>query len=157
MGDREQKSTQAIRRTSGEDPDFSSLVPMLNAELEVFDGEDHAFYQQYNGSEGLNHVVVIYMNNSPIACGALKKLDAATAEIKRMFVLPDHRRTGKSRQILEELERWAVELGFKRCILETGKIQTAAVGLYQSAGYHEIPNYGPYVGMSKSVCFAKEI
>ncbi len=57
--------------------------------------------------------------------------------------------------MLGELERWAQQLGYQRCVLETGKKQPEAIALYTRRGYHLIPNYGQYVGVESSVCFEK--
>ena len=37
-----------IQRTSSENPDFKKLVELLDADLAIRDGEDHAFYAQFN-------------------------------------------------------------------------------------------------------------
>ena len=90
-------------------------------------------------------------------CGALLDLGDGTAEIKRMFVRPDHRRLGLSRRLLEELEREALRRGFDRVRLETGERQPEAMGLYRSAGYEEIEKYGPYRDAPLSRCFERRL
>ena len=72
-----------------------------------------------------------------------------------MFVPFEHRGRGIAKEIIKELESWAVELSFKRCILETGLKQPEAIALYTKSGYNSIPNYGQYQGMYNSVCFEK--
>jgi GNAT superfamily N-acetyltransferase len=74
-----------------------------------------------------------------------------------MYVLPEQRGKGIAHQILNELEKWAKELGYADCILETGKKQIEAIGLYQKAGYLIIRNYGQYQGVEYSVCMQKSI
>lgn len=74
-----------------------------------------------------------------------------------MFVLPKHRGKGIALQVLNELENWAKELDFNFCVLETGKKQVEAIGLYQKAGYQTIPNYVQNIGMENSICMQKEI
>ena len=64
-------------------------------------------------------------------------------------------RSGIATQILTELEKWATELSFKKCVLETGKKQPEAIALYIKNGYKIIPNYGQYEGVENSVCFEK--
>lgn len=59
--------------------------------------------------------------------------------------------------ILAELEGWAAELSFRKCILETGKKQPEAIELYKSNEYQLIANYGQYIGVENSVCFEKKI
>jgi GNAT superfamily N-acetyltransferase len=76
-----------------------------------------------------------------IACGGLRRLDPETAEIKRMYVRPEHRRRGHARGLLAALERKAEELGYARVRLDTGPLQPEAAALYASADYHAIDPY----------------
>jgi putative acetyltransferase len=69
--------------------------------------------------------------------------------------LPDNRGKGIAAQILNELEKWAKELNYKKCVLETGHKQPEAIALYKKNGYKQIPNYGQYIGIENSVCFEK--
>ena len=72
-----------------------------------------------------------------------------------MFIHSNFRGKGLSKIILRELENWAKELGFSRLVLETGKKQPEAIGLYENAGFKKINNYGQYVDFPNSVCFEK--
>lgn len=137
--------------------DFKNLVDELNAYLKVVDGEEHAFYNQYNGIENLNHVVVAYLDNEPVACGAFKKFNSSSVEIKRMYTKPETRKHGVASQVLRGLEDWAFQEGFKQVILETGKRQLEAVRFYQKNQYIPMPNFGPYTEVENSVCFKKEL
>jgi GNAT superfamily N-acetyltransferase len=101
--------------------------------------------------------LVARIGNRPVACGAVRELDAATGEIKRMFVRPEHRGQGVARAILAALEVRAVELGYSTLRIETGSRQPEAVGLYTSAGYVAIPPFGKYVGNPYSHCFEKRL
>lgn len=103
----------------------------LDKELVIRDGELHSFYHQYNSLKVLDHVVVAYYNERAIACGALKKYHENSVEIKRMFVLESERGKGIASTILSELESWAKELKYERCILETGINQPEAINLYK--------------------------
>jgi putative acetyltransferase len=144
-------------RTNSENPEFISLVKLLDAELAIVDGKDHSFYSQFNKIDKIKHVVVAYENKKPAGCGAIKEYDTKTMEVKRMYVPPERRKKGIASKILNELEIWATELFFTRCILETGKRQPEAIGLYKKSGYKLIPNYGQYAGVENSVCFVKEL
>jgi putative acetyltransferase len=146
-----------IKRTNSEDPDFKCLVRLLDAELAIADGEDHAFYSQFNKIDKIKYVVMTYENGIPTGCGAIKEFGKNTMEVKRMFVSADKRNKGFATRILTELEKWAGELSCTKCILETGKRQPDAIGLYKKNGYKSIPNYGQYVGVENSVCFEKEL
>ncbi|TVT41214.1 GNAT family N-acetyltransferase [Hymenobacter setariae] len=144
-------------RTTSENPDFRALVQLLDQDLAARDGAEHSFYAQYNTIAQLNHVVVAYLGSEPVGCGAFKPYAADAVEVKRMFVQPAHRGQGVAQAVLAELEKWAGELGYTSCVLETGKRQPEAIGLYERVGYGRIPNYGQYVGIENSVCMQKTI
>ena len=144
-------------RTNSEDKDFISLVKYLNDYLKIVDGDDHAFYNQYNNIDVLKHVVVAYKNKIPIGCGAFKALDKNAVEVKRMYTKTGYRGGGVASKILVELEKWSKELSFKACILETGKRQKEAVSFYKKMNYNIIPNYGQYKNIANSLCFKKEL
>lgn len=146
-----------FHRTDSDNPDFQSLVTLLDQDLKIRDGDDHAFYNQFNKIVNIRHAVVCYDENIPVACGAFKEYDEQTVEIKRMFVLPQYRGRGFARRVLNELETWAKELNYHTCILETGKKQPEAIALYQKAGYGIIKNYGQYENVENSVCMKKSL
>jgi putative acetyltransferase len=146
-----------LARTTGGDPAFQRLVPLLDAELAALDGAAHGFYDQFNGSTALAHAVVGALAGEPIAIGALRPLGPGLVELKRMFVRAEHRGRGHARAVLAELEAWALELGATHARLETGVRQVDAIALYRGAGYAPIANYGPYVGVAASVCFERAL
>ncbi|MNK30628.1 putative N-acetyltransferase YsnE [compost metagenome] len=147
----------SIKRTNSANPDFIELVKHLDLELAKIDGDEHSFYAQYNKVDKIKHVVLIYDEDKPIACGAIKELSPAAMEVKRMFTKPELRGKGVASILLKELETWAKELGYENCILETGKRQQDAVALYQKNGYDVISNYGQYIGVENSICFEKTL
>lgn len=144
-----------LRRTDSDDPDFKALVKLLDADLAERDGADHGFYSQFNKIDKIRHAVVCYENGQPIGCGAIKAFDDGATEVKRMYVSPDGRNKGIATRVLAELETWASEMGYARCVLETGKRQPEAIALYEKNGYRRTENYGQYVGVENSVCFEK--
>jgi GNAT superfamily N-acetyltransferase len=132
----------SLIRTTSQNPDFTNLVKLLDADLKIRDGEDHAFYAQINQIAILNSALVCYLNNSVVGCGAFREIDSKTVEIKRMFVNPDSRGKGIASAVLKELELWASELNYTQTILETGINQPEAIALYKKSGYEIISNYG---------------
>ncbi|HNP53925.1 MAG TPA: GNAT family N-acetyltransferase [Ferruginibacter sp.] len=144
-------------RTTYEHTGFRKLVQELDRYLAVIDGSEHDFYHQYNHVDQLQHVVVLMENEQAMGCGAIKAIEPGVMEVKRMYTLPLARGKGIASRVLTELEAWAAELGYTRCVLETGRRMTDAVSLYRSRGYHEIPNYGPYIGIDNSICFEKQL
>lgn len=144
-------------RTDSAHPDFVSLVKLLDADLAVRDGADHSFYAQYNKIDKIKYVVVAYENGKALGCGAIKKYAPDAMEVKRMYVSPESRKKGIASKVVAELEKWAKELSYARCVLETGKKQPEAIELYKKSGYKQIPNYGQYIGIENSLCFEKKL
>ena len=143
-------------RTDYLNPEFQELVSQLNEDLANRDGKDHPL-AQFNEIMHLKHVVVVYIENEAVGCGAIAKIDFSAMEIKRMYVTPAYRGQQIGENILTELENWAKELNYKKCILETGKRQVAAVKFYAKCKYQVIENYGQYQGMQNSICFEKQL
>ncbi|MDR7129218.1 GNAT superfamily N-acetyltransferase [Algoriphagus sp. 4150] len=146
-----------LSRTDSSNPDFIVLVKLLDAYLAEKDGQDHGYYNQFNTIDMLKNVVVCSENGIPVACGAIKEFDGNTMEVKRMFTKPEARGKGLASRVLKELESWTSELGYKSCVLETGKRQVEAVELYKKRGYSIIPNYAQYIGIENSLCFQKKL
>jgi putative acetyltransferase len=144
-------------RTDSKNEDFRHLVTLLDASLAETDGDEHAFYHQFNGIDNIKYVLVAYLDNVAVGCGAIKEYEADTVEVKRMYVLPNYRGQGVASQILGALENWAVELGYDYCVLETGKRQPDAIALYQKNNYEIIVNYGQYTEVENSVCMKKRV
>lgn len=146
-----------IKRTDSTNTDFQMLVALLNADLKERDGEENSFYAPFNTINNIKQAIVAYKDKRAVACGAFKHYTEKTVEIKRMFVLGDYRGQGIAQQVLLALEKWATELKYHKCILETGKRQPEAIRLYEKAGYQRISNYGQYEHIENSVCMEKDI
>lgn len=144
-------------RTNSDNSDFIALVRLLDADLAERDGQEHAFYDQFNKITNIKHVIVGYEDELPVACGAIKEHESNIMEIKRMYVIPGHRGKGVASKILSALERWALELSYTKCVLETGKRQPEAIALYTKNHYQPTANYGQYIGIENSLCFEKVI
>ena len=146
-----------VTRTTSDNPDFEKLVIELDAVLAILDGEDHAFYAQFNKSSALKNAIIAYENETAVGIGAYKEYDSQTVEMKRMYTLPEYRGKGIASKILTELELWAKEENYKIAILETGFLQTDAISLYKKLGYVITENYGQYIGVENSICMKKKM
>lgn len=147
-----------IERVPMNHPDAARLCGMAHDELIARygnEGADPPHIEDFVPPRGA--FFVVWADGLPVACGGLKRLDSGErlGEVKRMFVLPSHRRRGLARRILEAVEGEARTLGLNRLWLETGNLQPEAIALYESAGYVRIPRYGPYADDDWSVCFEK--
>jgi putative acetyltransferase len=146
-----------VKRSDSANRDFIKLVKQLDSELAERDGKEHSFYAQFNKIDQIKFVVVAYEKNTPVSCGAIKHYLPDVAEIKRMYTLPEYRGKGIATRVLSELELWARELSFEKCILETGKRQPEAIRLYEKNGYTPTANFGQYTHVQNSLCFEKVI
>ncbi|MDG4756509.1 GNAT family N-acetyltransferase [Micromonospora sp. WMMD710] len=136
------------------DPEIAALLVAQQRELREADGGMDG--QVFVPHDDVRYLAVV-VNGRAVACGGLQALDAATGEVKRMYVRPAYRGRGIARQLLAALEECAFRQGHSVVCLETGTYLPAAIGLYTSCGYEPIPVYGEYVGNPYSVCFAKRL
>lgn len=146
-----------VKKTNSQNVDFLNLIAELDKDLAIKNGDTNDFFAQYNKIDFINNVIVMYESDKAVGCGAIKKYDDGMMEIKRMFVPIDKRGNGIAGKILMELQIWAKELGYKKCILETGDKMIEAIGLYKKHHFKIIPNYGQYANIESSICFEKEI
>jgi putative acetyltransferase len=101
--------------------------------------------------------VVAYLEELPVGCGAVRRIEPSVGELKRMYVVPAYRSTGIGRALVGQLEAIAVLIGIDRVVLETGVHSPDAIAMYRGAGYAEIPKFGQYVDSPLSYCMAKEL
>jgi putative acetyltransferase len=146
-----------VSRTNSENQAFLELVRELDAYLAVCDGEDHAYYAQFNKTVSLGHVIMVYEGDTAVGCGAIREFSPEVMEVKRMYVRPEARQRGIASKVLAALEQWAAELGYAETVLETSKRLPEAILLYEVKGYERIPNYGQYEGMINSICYRKKL
>ncbi|MBX3110515.1 MAG: GNAT family N-acetyltransferase [Fimbriimonadaceae bacterium] len=147
-----------VLRTDRDDDRLPALVAGLDRMLRELDGEElHGTLSVYNRLEEGAQVVVVEVDGVPVGCGAMRERGDATAEVKRMFVIPSARGRGVGQAILTELETWATELGHQYLLLETSADLADAIRLYLRFGFVRVPNYPPYDTIEHSVCFRKRI
>ena len=136
------------------------LIAALNAELSTMYPEEGANHFRLDAGEvgaGRGAFLVGRVDGAPAGCGAVRRIDAETGEIKRMYVAPAFRGRGIGGRLLAALEAEARRLWIARVVLETGPRQLEALGLYRGAGYVVIPAFGEYVGSPLSVCMEKRL
>lgn len=104
-----------------------------------------------------------YLGGRPVATGAwraegVERLGSTrTAEIKRMYVIPEAARQGHARRMLAHLESDALAAGFDVMVLSTGSLQPEAIALYLSSGYAAVAPFGHYADAPLVRCFAKRL
>jgi GNAT superfamily N-acetyltransferase len=138
----------------------AALTACLDAELaERYPGfEKDTFMltpEQLRAGHGI--FLIATAGGKPVGCGALRRLDSATGEIKRMYVLPCARGARLGRRLLAELEWHAYKLGMYRLVLHTGLRQPEAIQLYTRTGFTHIAGFGKYTGYDEGICMGKTI
>ena len=134
-------------------PVARQLIAELDAHLSALYPPEENFFELPSADVFL----VARLDGHPVGCGALRRLDDATAELKRMFVRPGAEGQGIGRRLVDALAAWAEADGLERIVLETGIRQHAAIALYEKAGFAPIPAFGAYVNSPSSRCFEKQL
>lgn len=149
--------TLQFRWTDGNNPDFRRFWLITEQYYDRITGgrENRKQYVPYNLSSAVEHVLIVYHNETPVACAGLKKYSGKDAEIKRVWVEPGWRNHRIATLMMARIEEKAGALGYRRMILQTREIMKDAVGLYTKLGYHLIDNYPPYDRLDGAICFAK--
>ncbi|GAA3303298.1 GNAT family N-acetyltransferase [Dactylosporangium vinaceum] len=146
-----------IEERAWDDPAGAALRAAQEAELDArYGGESHEPGDHPSAAD-VDVFLVATRAGAPVGCGALRRLDPSSAEIKRMYVVPAARGTGVAAAVLRALERRAVQLGWGTLRLETGTLQPDARRFYEREGYHRIPRFGVYVGSELSVCYERAL
>jgi GNAT superfamily N-acetyltransferase len=141
--------------------DAKHLIAQLSAELAAMYPEDASAGAgdfdpaDVAGSEG--RFVIAWIGDRAVGCAALRPMEPGIVEFKRLYVEPEVRSHGISRELLKCLENLSRELGYTIARAETGLRQPRSMSLLESAGYRRIANYGIYAGNSLSACFEKTL
>lgn len=97
------------------------------------------------------------LDSLPVGCGGFSRFDGHTAELRRMYVVPEARGRAVGKALVTWLLEAARDAGYSRVRLETGNRQNEALGLYRSVGFSPIPCWGPYADDPKSRCFELDL
>ena len=150
----------SVQKGSVGSPAVQALISALNVEITERYPEEDANFFRLDASEtapGRGAFLVATVDGEVVGCGAVRRLNDADAEIKRMYVTPTSRGHGTGRALLGALEAEARSLGATRLVLATGERLFEAVALYERAGFTVIPPFNEYVGARLSLCMGKEL
>ena len=140
--------------------DAQSLIAELNAELSAGYPEPGATHFRLAPEEvvaGTGAFFIATIDGQPSGCGAIRRLDDTSGEVKRMYVRRSQRGKGIARAVLAALENEARALGLSQLLLETGIRSPEAIRLYETSGFAHIEPYGEYIGSPTSVCMRKHL
>ena len=158
MSEPANRDSVVVQRADILSPTARILVEALNTELSgryPEEGACHFRLDAHEVSGGQGAFLVAFRSGKPVGCGAVRRIETQTGEIKRMYVVPQERGQGVGRAILHAIETRALRLS--RLVLETGVRQAEAQALYQRAGFLQIAPFGEYVDSPLSICMAKNI
>ncbi len=153
-----------VERVSITHPDAMLLVEAVQEEYVArYGGRDESPIDPSDFEDPRGQFFVGYLDGVPVATGAWRRSTVvalgtdATAEVKRMYVVPAAQRRGLARRVLAHLESTAAEAGFEALVLETGIEQPEAIALYLSSGYEPVPGFGHYKDSDLSRTFGRRI
>lgn len=155
--DEEEIKLRAVALRSAE---AQAMIAVLNAELTGRYPEQGTTFFRLDEDEvspGRGVFLVAFRGDQPVGCGAVRKLDAGSAELKRMFVTPAMRGRGLGLRLLAALELEAAALGVTTLLLETGPHNHEALALYTREGFARVPPFGEYLESASSICMGKAL
>lgn len=141
--------------------DARHMMELLNQRLMDLTGSSGAAGFDLAGPTHGKSVFLLVRDElgQPVGCGALRPLEIAgnapVAEIKRMYARWPARGIGAA--LLGRLEQAARAFGYRALWLETRRVNTRGCAFYRRHGYHDIPQYGPYVGRHEALCLGKRL
>jgi putative acetyltransferase len=120
---------------------FSQYAAAININLDFqhFEDELKTLQQMYAAPAG--GIILCRTAEAYIACVAVRKTDADTAELKRMFVQPQYQGRGLGKILLQKSLALARQCGYKKIQLDTLNYMHPAIELYKAHGFYEIPAY----------------
>lgn len=137
--------------------DVVPLIDALTAELadSGYDESEMFGYSVEKLEQGGVHLIGASVDGIVVGIGGVELADDGTAEFKRFYVDPLHRRTGAVSAIITALLSYAASAGAHVVRLETGVEQHAAIRLYARHGFEHVEPFGPYLASASSVCMAR--
>jgi putative acetyltransferase len=120
---------------------FKEYADSLGVDLSFqdFERELKTIHVQYNKPDG--GLLLVYVNDNPVACAAVRRSDEGTAELKRMYVKNEYRGLRIGVELLKHSLSMAKDLGYKSIRLDTLENMVKAQELYKSFGFYIIPPY----------------
>ncbi|CAK2013149.1 N-acetyltransferase domain-containing protein [Vibrio crassostreae] len=132
--------------------DFQSLIVELNSSLnQITNDTGESSFASDSFDSLKDGCIVVYLNDSAVACGVFRYHESEVCELKRMY----SSKAGAGSYLLKHLECLAIEKGYRKAILSTRRVNSKAVTFYCRHAYSESSAYGKYVGVDRSICLSK--
>lgn len=119
--------------------EYASQI-VIDLEFQNFNKEVENLEDQYSRPEGV--IYIIYnLENLPIGCFGIRKLENSICELKRMYLKEDYRGLGFGKKMMEKAIEAGKEMRYQKMRLDTLSTMNTAIGLYKSVGFYEIESY----------------
>lgn len=116
------------------DPSFGKYLEIQNYEEELKHLE-----VKYGLPEG--RLYLAYQEDRLAGCIGLRKIDAKSCEMKRLYVRPAYRGRQIGSRLVQKILADAEEIGYRCMLLDTLPFLQDAIRLYRKYGFYEIPRY----------------
>jgi len=121
---------------------IKEYVSQLGVDLSFqnFHQEIQNIEQQYARPKGV--MIIVYTDKEKaIGCFGIRAFEGVICELKRMYLKKEYRGLGLGKELLAKSIELGKALGYKKMRLDTLPSMQAAIGLYKSMGFYEIPAY----------------
>ena len=122
--------------------DYQQLVEMIStvlAEFEMsldFEGPDKDLQELQNVYFSNNGVFFIaQLDSKIIGSVAISKIDDEKCELRKLYILKEHRNRGFGQILLDKAIDFALSNGYRKMELEVSQKHKQAISLYEQAGF----------------------
>ncbi|MEE1248941.1 MAG: GNAT family N-acetyltransferase [Lachnospiraceae bacterium] len=143
-----------VKKAQMDSLDAKELIQELNQVLTEITGDDGtANFKASDVQKEKSTFFIVYVDEKPYGCGALRKISDDVAEIKRVYARKN--KLGIGSIVVQSLENAAASFGYKKILMETRVQNQNAIHFYEKNGYTHCENFGKYVGKENAYCFMK--
>jgi len=111
----------------------------INLDFQHFEEELTDLPKMYSLPQG--GIILAKDQESVVGCVAIRRINEREGELKRMYVAPEYQNKGFGKTLLQKALILARECNYEKVKLDTLNYMSAAIHLYQQAGFYEIPPY----------------
>lgn len=134
---------------------FREYATWLNIDLGFQGFEEELLQLEKMYALPVGGIILSKEGNEYTGCVGIRRIDDATAEMKRMWVKMNQHGKGLGSALLQQAIQLAKDCGYKKIQLDTLNTMTPAINLYRKNGFTEISAY--YHNPNKSALYFEKI